>query len=85
MINKGFISALYESGAKATVVPAFALGTVTAELVVPDNLAGTLTVGMAVVYAAFPDGTGLILARMDGVTGPPEQGGGNDGDNGEME
>lgn len=66
MIDKGLISTLSEDGKTATVVPAFAGSSVTFPLVVPFFLAGSLAVKMPVVYATFPDNTGVILARMDG-------------------
>ena len=66
MIDKGMISAVGDNGKTATVVPAFSGASVTFPLVVPFFLAGSLTVKMPVVYATFPDNTGVILARRDG-------------------
>lgn len=66
MIDKGMISAVSSDGKTATVVPAFSGSSVTFPLVVPFFLAGSLAVKMPVVYATFPDNTGVILARMDG-------------------
>lgn len=66
MIDKGMVSAVGDDGKTATVVPAFSGASVTFPLVVPFFLAGSLTVKMPVVYATFPDNTGVILARMDG-------------------
>ena len=64
-ISKGTISALYNGGKSATVKP-YMGEVVTPELVVPFFLFDCLEVGMAVVYVAFEDNTGVILARMDG-------------------
>lgn len=66
MIDKGMVSTVSADGKAATVVPAFSGPSVTFPLVVPFFLAGSLTVKMPVVYATFPDNTGVILARMDG-------------------
>lgn len=66
MIDKGMVSTVSADGKAATVVPAFSGSSVTFPLVVPFFLAGSLTVKMPVVYATFPDNTGVILARMDG-------------------
>ena len=66
MIDKGMVSTVSADGKTATVVPAFSGPSVTFPLVVPFFLAGSLTVKMPVVYATFPDNTGVILARMDG-------------------
>lgn len=65
MISKGTISALYNGGKTATVKP-YLGEVVTPELVVPFFLFESLAVGMPVVYAAFEDNTGVVLARMDG-------------------
>ena len=64
-VSKGTISALYNGGKIATVKP-YLGDVVTHELVVPFFLFECLEVGMPVVYAAFEDGTGVVLARMDG-------------------
>lgn len=64
MIDKGIISAV--NGGTATVVPSFAGDVVSRELVIPWSLQGFLEPKTAVVYATFEDGTGIILARMDG-------------------
>lgn len=64
-VNKGKISALIDRE-HATVVPAFSDTPVTAELVIPFFLLECLEVGMDVVYAQFPDNTGVVMARMDG-------------------
>ena len=66
MIEKGVISTVSGDGKTATAVPSFSDSPVSATLTVPFFLAGSLTVGMPVVYAQFPDNTGVILARMDG-------------------
>lgn len=65
MIGKGTISALLEGGKKVTIKP-YLGEVVTPELVVPFFLFDCLTVGMPVVYAAFEDNSGVVLARMDG-------------------
>lgn len=64
MIGKGTISAIYD-GKTATVTP-YNGEVVTEQLAIPFFLHGGLEVGMAVVYSAFEDCTGVILARMDG-------------------
>ena len=64
-VSKGTISALYEGGKKAAIKP-YMGEIVTPELVVPFFLFDCLEVGMPVVYASFEDGTGIVLARMDG-------------------
>lgn len=63
MIGKGTISAIY--GNEASIKP-YTGDVVTERLVIPFYLRGDLQVGVAVVYAAFEDCTGVILARMDG-------------------
>ena len=65
MVSKGTISALYEGDKKATVKP-YLGEVVSPRLVVPFFLFKCLEVGMPVVYAVFEDGTGVVLARMDG-------------------
>lgn len=64
-VSKGTISALYEGGKKAAIKP-YLGEVVTPELIVPFFLFDCLEVGMSVVYVAFEDGTGIVLARMDG-------------------
>ena len=64
-VYKGTISALHDGGKIAEVKP-YLGEVVTPRLVVPFFLFDCLTVGMPVVYAAFEDNTGLVLARMDG-------------------
>lgn len=64
-VSKGTISALHDGGKMAEVKP-YTGEVVTVRLVVPFFLFESLTVGMEVVYAAFDDNTGLVLARMDG-------------------
>lgn len=64
-ISKGTVSALYEGGKKAAIKP-YLGEVVTPELVVPFFLFDCLEVGMPVVYVAFEDGSGIVLARMDG-------------------
>lgn len=64
-VEKGTISAL-KGETTATVVPSFSDAPVSTDLVIPFFLVRCLEVGMDVVYAQFPDNTGVILARMDG-------------------
>lgn len=66
MINKGFISSIDETQKTAVVIPQEASGNVTFPLVIPYFLTECLQVNMPVVYATFPDNTGIILARLDG-------------------
>lgn len=65
MIYKGQVSAILDGGKKVTVAP-YTGSTVTFPLVVPYPLIGALPTNTPVVYAAFDDGTGIVLARMDG-------------------
>ena len=65
MANKGKVSNIVNDG-RAVMVKPYTGAAVTPPLVVPFFLYGSLTVGMAVVYEAFEDGTGIVLARMDG-------------------
>lgn len=65
MINKGRVSAILQDGKAVSVKPYFG-ESVTAPLVVPFFLFGCLKVDVEVVYSTFPDGTGIVLARMDG-------------------
>lgn len=64
-VSKGKISALHDGGKSVEVKP-YTGEVVTVRLVVPFFLEKSLTVGMEVVYAAFEDNTGIVLARMDG-------------------
>lgn len=64
-VNKGKISTI-EDETHATVIPSFSDTPVTAKLVIPFFLIRCLKVDMEVVYAQFPDNTGVILARLDG-------------------
>lgn len=66
MIDKGVISAFYDNESKAEVIPSMSKDTVTAPLVVPDLLKGSLAVNMEVVFVMFSDNTGMILDRLDG-------------------
>lgn len=63
-IQKGVISSV--KGGKATVVLGNARNAVTTELVIPWDLYKALAVNDSVAFVQFDDGTGLILARMDG-------------------
>ena len=64
-IQKGKISNILDGGKVATVTPYFG-GVVTPGLTVPFNLIGALPIKTPVAYVLFEDGTGIILARMDG-------------------
>ena len=66
-IYKGTIATI--NGSKARVVPLDRVDQATARLIIPQSLqsgTGALVVGDEVVYVQFGDGTGIILARMDG-------------------
>ena len=65
MINKGTVSTVLQDGKMVSIKP-YTGESVTAPLVVPFFLFGGLPVGIEVVYATFPDGTGIVLARTDG-------------------
>lgn len=65
MVNKGTISTIGEAQKTVSVKP-YAGDVVTAPLVVPFFLMGSLEVGMPVAYVTFEDNTGIVLARMDG-------------------
>ena len=65
MVNKGRVSAILNDGRAVSVKPYTGDG-VTAPLVVPFFLFEGLPVGVEVVYTTFSDGTGIVLARMDG-------------------
>lgn len=64
-INKGKVSNILDGG-KAVAVAPYSGGTVTPALTVPFFLIGALPINTPVVYVLFEDGTGLVLARMDG-------------------
>lgn len=66
MITKGRISSVSADGRTATVIPAFCGDIVTHSLTVAHSMRGALQIGVEVVYCIFPDGTGIILGRMDG-------------------
>lgn len=74
-IQKGKISTIEEpldvngNQTRARVIPEQADGVVTKPLVIVDQLrgeAGKLTKGTEVVFAVFPDQSGVILCRADG-------------------
>ena len=65
MVQKGKVSAVLDGGRFVTVTP-FGGSIVTAPLTVPFFLIGALPVGEVVAYASFGDGTGIVIARMDG-------------------
>ena len=66
MVKKGQISSVSEDGKTAVVILGNAQNSVTPPLTVPFFLWGCLKVDMPVAYADFEDGTGIILARLDG-------------------
>lgn len=65
MIYKGMISAVLNDGTTVTATP-YTGGTVSVPLTVPFFLVGALPVNTPIVYAVFPDNTGVVLTRMDG-------------------
>ena len=65
MTQKGRVSAVLDGGKKVTATP-YGGSIVTAPLVVPAFLIGTLTINMPIAYITFEDNTGLVLSRMDG-------------------
>ena len=74
-VKKGKISTIEgpadENGnsTRARVIPESADGIVTKPLVIASQLrgdAGNLTKGTEVVFAVFPDQSGIILCRADG-------------------
>lgn len=74
-IQKGFISTIEGpadsngNSTRARVVPEQADGVISKPLVIPAQLrgnAGKLAKGTEVVFAIFPDQTGIILSRADG-------------------
>ena len=64
-VNKGKIWPI-EDEEHATVIPSFSDTPVTIKLIIPFFLKRCLETDMEVVYAQFPDNTGVILARLDG-------------------
>ena len=68
MIQKGKVSTVLSDGKYVTATPD-AGDIVTVQLVVPSPLIGILPVGTPIVYVTFADGTGLVIARADGVWG----------------
>ena len=64
-VNKGKISTI-EDEEHETVIPSFSDTPVTIKLIIPFFLKRCLETDMEVVYAQFPDNTGVILARLDG-------------------
>lgn len=67
MIDKGFVSTVLEDGKKVTVIPACSGDVVTQPLVVPFFLLGTMKPKKEIVYCSFTDGTGVVLANLDGT------------------
>ena len=68
MIQKGKVSTVLNGGQSVTATP-YSGGMVTAPLVVPTELIGLLSVNTPIVYITFSDGTGIVLARVDGKSG----------------
>jgi len=66
MVKKGQISSVSGDGKTAVVILGNAQNSVTPPLTVPFFLWGCLAVNMSVAYADFEDGTGIVLARLDG-------------------
>ena len=64
-INKGKVSNILNGGNAVTITP-YSGGIVTPALTVPFFLVGFLPINTPVAYVLFEDGTGIILARMDG-------------------
>ena len=75
MIRKGKVSTILSGGAAVTAT-AYAGGAVTAPLTVPQSLFGMLPINTPILYVTFEDNTGVVLSRMDGVSGG---GAGNNG------
>ena len=67
MIDKGYVSAVLEGGNKVTVVPACSGDVVTQPLVVPFFLLGTMKPKKEIVFCSFSDGSGIVLANLDGT------------------
>lgn len=68
-IQKGYISTIDSDGTKARVVPDEADGTLTPPLAIHASLRNapeSLRKGVAVLFALFPDRTGIVLCRADG-------------------
>jgi hypothetical protein len=66
MIDKGYVSTILEEGKKVTVIPATSGDVVTQPLIVPFFLLGTMKPRKEIVFCSFPDGTGVVLAALDG-------------------
>ena len=66
MLDKGYVSSVLDGGAKVTVIPATSGDVVTQPLTVPFFLLGTMKPKKEVVFCSFPDGSGLVLAALDG-------------------
>lgn len=66
MIDKGYVSSILEEGKKVMVIPATSGDVVTQPLTVPFFLLGTMKPRKEVVFCSFPDGTGVVLAALDG-------------------
>lgn len=66
MIDKGYVSSILDGGKKVTVIPATSGDVVTQPLTVPFFLLGTMKPRKEIVFCSFPDGTGLVLAALDG-------------------
>lgn len=66
MIDKGYVSSVLDEGKKVTVIPASSGDVVTQPLTVPFFLLGTMKARKEVVFCSFPDGSGIVLAALDG-------------------
>ena len=66
IINKGIV--LSREGNKVRVQSTTSEGTVSPLIALTSNLRvnNVITKGTEVVYVLFPDGTGLVLNRLDG-------------------
>lgn len=66
MIDKGYVSSILDGGKKVTAIPATSGDVVTQPLTVPFFLLGTMKPRKEIVFCSFPDGTGLVMAALDG-------------------
>lgn len=67
MIDKGYVSSILDGGKKVTVIPATSGDVVTQPLTVPFFLLGTMKPQKEIVFCSFPDGSGVVLAALDGT------------------
>lgn len=66
MIDKGYVSSVLDEGKKVTVIPATSGDVVSQPLTVPFFLLGVMKPRKEVVFCSFPDGSGAVLAALDG-------------------